>query len=87
MEKHFDVAIIGGGVSGNALFWTLSQYANIGSIAIVEKCNRLAKVSSNVKANSQTIHDGSIETKYTSEKAKKVRLSAKKVETYALKHN
>lgn len=87
MEKHFDVAIIGGGVSGNALFWTLSEYAKIGSIAIVEKCGRLAQVSSNVKANSQTIHDGSIETNYTAEKAKKVRLSAKKVETYALKHN
>ncbi len=87
MEKSFDVVIIGGGVSGCALFWTLSEYTNIKNIAIVEKCKDLAMVSSSAHANSQTIHDGSIETNYTSQKAKKVRLSAQKVENYALRHN
>ncbi len=87
MGKNFDVAIIGGGVSGCALFWTLSEYSDVKSIAVVEKCSDLAMVSSNKKANSQTIHDGSIETNYTAEKAKKVKLAAQKTVNYALKHN
>jgi len=87
MSKHFDVIIIGGGVSGCATFWTLSEYSDINSVAIIEKRADLAQVSSNVKANSQTIHDGSIETNYSAEKAKKVKLSAQKVLHYALKHN
>lgn len=86
MDKSFDVVIVGGGVSGCALFWTLSEYTDVKSIAIVDKCPDLAMISSNVRANSQTIHDGSIETNYTSQKAKKVKLSAQKVKNYALKH-
>ncbi len=86
MSKSFEVVIIGGGISGCATFWTLSEYSNIKSVAIVEKCSDLAMISSNAKANSQTIHDGSIETNYTSQKAQKVKLSAQKVANYALKH-
>lgn len=86
-HESFDVVIIGGGVSGCATFWTLSEYSNVKSIAIVEKCSDLAMVSSNVRANSQTVHDGSIETNYAAQKAKKVKLSAQKVVNYALKHN
>ncbi|PAF48707.1 malate:quinone oxidoreductase [Helicobacter sp. 12S02232-10] len=87
MENEFDVVIIGGGVSGCAAFYAMSEYSDIKKIAIVEKCDRLAKVSSSAKANSQTIHDGSIETNYTVEKAKKVKLSAYKVRHYALNKN
>lgn len=87
MENNFDVVIIGAGVSGCALFWTLSEYTDIKSVAVVDKCLDIAMVSSNVRANSQTIHDGSIETNYTAQKAKKVKLAAQKVTNYALKHN
>ncbi|PAF53295.1 malate:quinone oxidoreductase [Helicobacter sp. 13S00482-2] len=87
MENEFDVVIIGGGVSGCAAFYTLSEYSDIKKIAIVEKCPQLAMVSSSAKANSQTIHDGSIETNYTVQKAKKVKLSAYKVRRYALNRN
>lgn len=86
MENNFDVVIIGAGVSGCALFWTLSEYTDIKSVAVVDKCPDIAMVSSNVRANSQTIHDGSIETNYTAQKAKKVKLAAQKVTNYALKH-
>lgn len=86
MDNSFDVVIIGGGVSGCATFWALSEYSNVKSVAVVEKCNDLALVSSNLKANSQTVHDGSIETNYTAQKAQKVKLSAQKVVNYALKH-
>ncbi|CBG39978.1 FAD-dependent oxidoreductase [Helicobacter mustelae] len=85
--REFDVVIIGGGVSGCAAFYVLSEYTNVKSIAIVDKCDKWANISSSSKANSQTIHDGSIETNYTAEKAKKVRLSALKVRNYALQKN
>ena len=82
--KEFEVAIIGGGISGCAAFYVLSEYSDVKSIALIDKCDGLAKVSSNAKANSQTIHDGSIETNYTAQKAAKVKLSAQKVRNYAL---
>ncbi len=81
---EFDAVIIGGGVSGCATFYTLSEYSSLKRVAIVEKCPKLAQVSSSAKANSQTVHDGSIETNYTAEKARKVRLSAYKTRQYAL---
>ncbi|MCQ2762033.1 FAD-dependent oxidoreductase, partial [Helicobacter pylori] len=84
MSMEFDAVIIGGGVSGCATFYTLSEYSSLKRVAIVEKCSKLAQISSSAKANSQTIHDGSIETNYTPEKAKKVRLSAYKTRQYAL---
>ncbi|MFP6165504.1 FAD-dependent oxidoreductase [Helicobacter pylori] len=84
MSMEFDAVIIGGGVSGCATFYTLSEYSSLKRVAIVEKCSKLAQISSSTKANSQTIHDGSIETNYTPEKAKRVRLSAYKTRQYAL---
>lgn len=85
--NKFDLVIIGGGVSGCALFYTLTEYSSIGSIAVLEKESMLASISSNAKANSQTVHDGSIETNYTPQKAAKVRLSAAKVTNFALRNN
>ncbi|RDU71258.1 FAD-dependent oxidoreductase [Helicobacter aurati] len=85
--NEFDVVIIGGGVSGCSTFYTLSEYSNIKKIAIVEKESQLAQISSSHKANSQTIHDGSIETNYSAEKASKVRIAANKVRNFMLKEN
>ena len=87
MEKVFDVAIIGGGISGCAAFYVASQYTDIKKVVLLEKNKKLAQVSSNQKANSQTIHDGSIETNYTAQKAAKVKISADKLKNYALRHN
>lgn len=83
--NEFDVVIIGGGVSGCCTFYTLTEYSDIKKIAIVEKEAKLAQISSSHKANSQTIHDGSIETNYGAEKARKVKLSAQKVRNFCLK--
>lgn len=84
MDNDFDVAIIGGGISGSAAFYTLSAYTDISRVVLIEKCDKLAQISSSSKANSQTIHDGSIETNYTAQKAKKVKVDADKVRYYAL---
>ena len=87
MEKVFDLAIIGGGISGCAAFYVASQYTDIKKVVLLEKNKKLAQVSSNQKANSQTIHDGSIETNYTAQKAAKVKIAADKLKNYALRHN
>lgn len=83
--NEFDVVIIGGGVSGCCTFYTLAEYSSVKRVAIVEKESQLAQISSSHKANSQTIHDGSIETNYTAEKARKVKIAAQKVRNFALK--
>ena len=87
MEKVFDVAIIGGGISGCAAFYVASAFSDIKKVVLLEKNKKLAQVSSSQKANSQTIHDGSIETNYTAQKAAKVKIAADKLKNYALRHN
>lgn len=87
MKENFEVAIIGGGISGCAAFYVLSAYTDIKNAILIEKCDKLAQISSSQKANSQTIHDGSIETNYTAQKASKVKIAADKVKNYAIKQN
>ena len=79
--KH-DVVIVGGGVSGTALLYTLCRYTNIRSIGLIEKYNDFGQVNSSATMNSQTLHFGDIETNYTLEKAKKVKRSADMVMKY-----
>ncbi len=79
--KH-DVVIVGGGVSGTALLYTLCRYTDIKSIGLIEKCSDFGTVNSSATMNSQTLHFGDIETNYTLEKAKKVKRSADMVMRY-----
>ena len=85
-QNHYDVIVVGGGVSGAALFYELGRYTNVKKICLLEKYESLATLNSNGSANSQTIHCGDIETNYTLEKAKKVKKTAKMVEKYCLQH-
>lgn len=82
----YELLIIGGGVSGSALFYEMSKYTNIKSICLLEKYDDISTLNSNARANSQTIHCGDIETNYTLEKAKKVKRTAKMVEKYCLQY-
>ncbi|MBT3280298.1 MAG: FAD-dependent oxidoreductase [Campylobacteraceae bacterium] len=84
--ETYDLLIVGGGVSGSALFYELSEYTNIQKICLLEKYDDISMLNSNATANSQTIHCGDIETNYTLEKAKKVKKTAKMVENYCLQH-
>lgn len=79
--KH-DVIIIGGGVSGTALLYTLSKYSNVKNIGLIEKYADFGLVNSSPRMNSQTLHFGDIETNYTLEKAKKVKRQADMVKNY-----
>jgi malate dehydrogenase (quinone) len=87
MNNNYDVAIVGGGISGCALAFILSKYTNIESIAVVEKYERVASLSSSASNNSQTVHRGEIETNYTLEKAAKVKAKADMIVKYCLDRN
>jgi malate dehydrogenase (quinone) len=84
--SHYDVLIIGGGVSGAALFYELERYSDVGSLCLLEKYGALATLNSSATSNSQTLHCGDIETNYTLEKAAKVKRTAKMVEKYCRSH-
>ncbi len=81
-DIKYDVVIVGGGVVGTALLYTLSKYTNISKVALIEKYNDLGLVNSASTKNSQTLHFGDIETNYTFEKAKSVKLMADMVMKY-----
>ncbi|MFV2059742.1 MAG: FAD-dependent oxidoreductase [Gammaproteobacteria bacterium] len=81
-EHHYDLIIVGGGVSGTALCYMATRYSNIKRIAIVEKYSKLAQVSSLSSNNSQTLHCGDIETNYTIEKAVEVQRAARMLFNY-----
>lgn len=84
MNKELqDVVIIGGGVSGTALLYMLSQFTDLSSITLLEKYAEVAQVNSNGRHNSQTLHCGDIETNYTLDKAIQVNATAQKVVQYA----
>lgn len=78
----YEVAIIGGGISGCALFFTLARYSDVASVALLEKYDSIAPLNSNARANSQTLHCGDIETNYTLEKARRVKQIAGMVLRY-----
>ncbi|QOR61540.1 FAD-dependent oxidoreductase [Sulfurovum sp. ST-21] len=82
INKLLDTAIIGGGIAGTSLLYTLAEFSEVGSIALFEKYEELALLNSNPKANSQTLHVGDIETNYTYEKAAKVKRNASFVSNY-----
>jgi malate dehydrogenase (quinone) len=78
----YDVIIVGGGVSGTALLYTLCKYTNVKKIGLIEKYSDFGTVNSAPAMNSQTLHFGDIETNYTIEKARKVKRSADMVMRY-----
>lgn len=84
MDNTYEVAIIGGGVCGTALLYTISNYTNIKSIALIEKEAKVALINSSKNSNSQTLHFGDIETNYTLAKATKVNAGASLVKNYLL---
>lgn len=82
-QNHYDLIIIGGGVTGTALLYAVSRYTNIKKIALLEKYEQVARVNSHGRNNSQTLHCGDIETNYSLEKALTVKRAAQMVVNYA----
>lgn len=85
-DNHYEVLVVGAGISGCALAYELARYTDITKIAIIEKYGDVATLNSKGTANSQTIHVGDIETNYTLSKAAVTKRTAKMVEKYCLQH-
>ncbi len=86
-DKHYEVVIVGGGISGAALFYELAKYTNAKKICMLEKYEALATLNSKGSSNSQTIHVGDIETNYTLDKAKITKRTAKMIEKFCLQYD
>ena len=85
-ERHYEVIIIGGGITGSALAYVLAEFSGIENIALLEKYEGLATLNSKASANSQTIHCGDIETNYDLQKATEVKRKADMIVKYCQKH-
>ncbi|MGL5923107.1 FAD-dependent oxidoreductase, partial [Chroococcidiopsis sp.] len=83
----YEVAVIGAGISGTALLYSLSKYTNVERILLVEKESEVGLCNSHKTMNSQTLHFGDIETNYTLEKAQKVNRAATLVKNYLLRND
>jgi len=80
--SSYDVLIVGGGVVGTALLYTLSKYTDIKSVGLIEKYSDFGLVNSASYNNSQTLHFGDIETNYSIDKARSVKRMADMVMKY-----
>jgi len=78
----YDVLIVGGGVVGTALLFTLSKYTDIKNLCLIEKYSDFGLVNSASYNNSQTLHFGDIETNYSIDKARNVKQMADMVMKY-----
>lgn len=85
-ERHYEIVIVGAGISGAALAYEAARYSDLTKIAILEKYEDVGALNSSGRANSQTIHCGDIETNYTLDKAKITKKTAKMVEKYCLQY-
>lgn len=81
-SKRYQVAIVGGGVTGTALAYTLSKFTNVRDVILLEKYGRVATVNSHPLNNAQTSHDGSTETNYDLEHALRVKAAATALRRY-----
>lgn len=82
--EEYQVSIVGGGVTGTALLYTLAEYTDVDSVALFEQHDSVAPAGmpSNSSTNSQTLHAGDIETNYTREKSEHVKEAADLVTGY-----
>jgi L-2-hydroxyglutarate oxidase LhgO len=82
MAREYDLIIVGGGISGASLLYTISKFTDVEDIALFEKESEIADVNSHHTNNSQTLHFGDIETNYTLEKAEEVKEGAELLAGY-----
>jgi len=82
MTDEYDLIIVGGGISGASLLYTVSKFTDIENIALIEKEAEIAAINSHHTNNSQTLHFGDIETNYTYEKAAEVKEGAELLAGY-----
>jgi len=82
MPEEYDVVVIGGGISGASLLYTVAKFTDVERVALLEKEDEIAAINSHHTNNSQTLHFGDIETNYTLEKAESVKEGAEMLAGY-----
>lgn len=82
MVDQYDLVIVGGGISGASLLYTVSKFTDIERVALLEKEEEVASINSHHTNNSQTLHFGDIETNYSREKAEEVNEGAQLLAGY-----
>jgi malate dehydrogenase (quinone) len=82
MSEHTDLIIVGGGISGASLLYTVAKFTDVDDVTLIEKEREIAAINSHRTNNSQTLHFGDIETNYTLEKAKEVKEGAELLAGY-----
>ncbi|GAA0299205.1 FAD-dependent oxidoreductase [Halarchaeum salinum] len=87
MSGEYDLVIVGGGISGASLLYTVAKFTDVESVALVEKEDEIAAINSHHTNNSQTLHFGDIETNYTLEKAEEVKEGAELLAGYLENHD
>ncbi|WP_435099405.1 FAD-dependent oxidoreductase [Halarchaeum sp. P4] len=87
MSGEYDLVIVGGGISGASLLYTVAKFTDVESVALVEKEEEIAQINSHHTNNSQTLHFGDIETNYTLEKAEEVKEGAELLAGYLENHD
>ncbi|WP_280537203.1 FAD-dependent oxidoreductase [Halopenitus sp. POP-27] len=87
MTDEYDLAIIGGGISGASLLYTVAKFTDVEDVVLIEKEPEIAAINSHHTNNSQTLHFGDIETNYTLEKAEEVKEGAELLAGYLENHD
>ncbi|MFC7224233.1 FAD-dependent oxidoreductase [Halalkalicoccus sp. GCM10025322] len=82
MTREYDLVIVGGGISGASLLYTVSKFTDIERVALLEKEGEIAAINSHHTNNSQTLHFGDIETNYSRKKAEEVNEGAQLLAGY-----
>ena len=82
MVDTYDLVIVGGGISGASLLYTVSNFTDVERVALLEKEEEIASINSHHTNNSQTLHFGDIETNYTLDKAREVKEGAELLAGY-----
>lgn len=85
--KPYDVVIVGAGVTGSALAYMLTNYTDIGRVALLEKYNDAAPLNSNSHSNSQSLHFGDIESNMGLESIVEAKKASEMIKAYAAKHD
>ena len=82
MENDYDVIIVGAGVIGSAMLYTLANHTKIKRILLIEKYAAPAQLNSNSRSNSQTLHMGDIETNYSARKIAETKAASEMILKY-----
>ncbi len=80
--NEYDVVVVGGGVTGAAVLYTLACFTDVERVALLEKEADIGGVNSRHTHNSQTLHFGDIETNYGRDRAEAVKEGAELVAGY-----